>query len=130
MSLKLTKFDDSTITVTLPSPKWGDEETVDDGLIPRKSRGGDPIAFVPSDAVRTRTFAFSIVAIRRTGSQDGVADLLDFLEVTAGLKIIATDAEERVITGFIVTDVADIITIDDDDPGSFDIHLEIMEDPE
>jgi hypothetical protein len=117
-------------TIVLPSPEWNDEETLDDGIIPRHSRGGDLLAFQRPNAVQTRTVAFEVHNIVRSDSNNDLDSMEDFFITTAGEKIKVTDAESRVVQGFVVTDVLDVITVRDDNPGRFDIRFELMEDPE
>lgn len=117
----ISKDSDSVI---LRSPEKGDTEVYDDKVLINETRGGTYLSFRDSDWSIDNIFQYTFTTL----TESTIDALRTFLINHVGTRITLTDHYGYVRTGYIVTDVFDIITIRDD--CSYDVSFEFLVDQE
>lgn len=110
-----------TDSVTLKNPSFGNSVSIDTHVINRVSRHGTIITGHPSawGYQNTRKYNFETI------DKDTKDNFIDFLETVSGLKIKITDHNDEELTGIIITNENEIITMQD--ACSYDISFEFLE---
>jgi hypothetical protein len=110
----------SPYSVDLPNPNLEDTRRFSSQGLKRRTPGGVVKYFKDSDWPVVETFIYDFVRLTQTERND----LLELLEAGAGLEISTTDHHGAARTGYIVTPVAEIVTVRDD--CFYDAHFEYM----
>lgn len=110
----------STYSVDLPNPQLEDIRRFSSQSIKRRTPGGVVKVFKDDDWPVVETFIYDFVRLTQTQRDD----LLELLEAGAGLEVSTNDHYGASRTGYIVTPVAEIVTVRDD--CFYDIHFEFM----
>lgn len=92
-------------TLTLPSPEFGNGETLEFTRINRKTRGGDLMVFRDNTWPKDDVLSFNFERLTEQQSQD----LLRFLAHSLGKDITLTDHESRKWIGYVLTPTGNVI---------------------
>ncbi len=110
----------SSYSVDLPNPSLEDTRRFSSQGLKRRTPGGVVKVFKDSDWPVVETFIYDFTRLTQAQRDD----LLELLEEGAGLEISTNDHHGASRTGYVVTPVAEIVTVRD---GCFyDAHFEYM----
>lgn len=109
-------------SVVLKIPELGDSDKIDVRRVQEQTRGGDLIIFRDPIWSITETLKFKFVNLTRNRSQD----LLAFFRDTIGLSVQLTDHQGVLWNGIITTPEADVICINDNNCGSYEVEFEFQ----
>ena len=104
----------------MPNPNLEDIKRFTSQGVKRRTPGGEVKVFKDSDWPVVETFVYDFRRLTETQRDD----LLELLEVSAGLEVSTTDHLAASRTGYVVTPVAEIVTVRDD--CFYDAHFEFM----